>query len=205
MESVSEWGVVDTGLEEKFATVQSGLTYMRNGDVSIAKITPCFENGKGAALAGLPYGFAFGSTEFHVLRPTHRVSSDFLYFVTRMPKFRELGELNMKGSAGQKRVPSDFVKNFEFGLPPIEEQEQIVAHLRQALVGCDKAIDKVRSEIDLIRQYRTRLVADVVTGQLDVRHVELPELEEQLEDILDEAALQDDLDASEDVLEEVEV
>jgi type I restriction enzyme S subunit len=170
MEAVSEWGVVDTKFIEKFESVQDGLTYMRNGDVSIAKITPCFENGKGAPLVGLPFGFAFGSTEFHVLRPLSELSSAFLYFVTRMPKFRELGELNMKGSAGQKRVPSDFVKNFEFGLPGPAEQDQIVSHLRQALAGIDKTVDKVRAEIELIREYRTRLVADVVTGQLDVRH-----------------------------------
>lgn len=205
MESVSEWGVVDTVMEEKYGVVQSGLTYMRNGDVSIAKITPCFENGKGAALVGLPYGFAFGSTEFHVLRPTHRISSDFLYFVTRMPKFRELGELNMKGSAGQKRVPSDFVKNFEFGLPPIEDQEEIVVHLRQALVGFDKTDAKIRAEIDLIREYRTRLVADVVTGQLDVRHLDLPDVEEQLEALSEDSELDSELDETDNLLEEAGV
>ncbi|NBV77724.1 restriction endonuclease subunit S [bacterium] len=182
MEAVSEWGVLEMTMEEKLASVQSGLTYMRNGDVSIAKITPCFENGKGASLDGLPFGFAFGSTEFHVLRPLSVITSDFLYFVTRMPKFRELGELNMKGSAGQKRVPSDFVKNFQFGLPSQPEQDQIVLYLRQALGGFDKTVDKVRAEIDLIREYRTRLVSDVVTGQLDVRGLDIPEIDEQFEE-----------------------
>jgi type I restriction enzyme S subunit len=63
--------------------------------------------------------------------------------------------------------------------PPDEEQDEIVAHVRDNTMQLDEAVRRSRSEIDLIREYRTRLTADVVTGKLDVRGVAVPEVEEE--------------------------
>lgn len=75
----------------------------------------------------------------------------------------------MTGAAGQQRVPLDFVKNFRVALPPLDEQDQILSTLQTATAEQDAAIERIRSEIALIREYRDRLITDVVTGQVDVR------------------------------------
>ena len=106
----------------------------------------------------------------------------------------------MRGSAGQQRVPTSFVANFVSAFPPPEEQQEIVHFLKTNLETLDSAIARARSEIELIREYRTRLVADVVTGQLDVRHLELPEIDESLIESIESV----DQDVEEDQIEPTE-
>ena len=149
--------------------VRNGFTYFRRGDVIVAKITPCFENGKGACLESLSTEFGFGSTEFHVLRSKSSVLPRFLYYTTGLTEFRNQGSESMTGAAGQQRVPQSFVANYPILLPPIPEQAAIVAHLDKLTSDIDAAIAHTRREIELLEEYRTRLIADVVTGKLDVR------------------------------------
>ncbi len=155
----------------------NGFTYFRRGDVIVAKITPCFENGKGACLENLPTAFGFGSTEFHVIRPSNAIVSAYLYRVTTLSEFRRLGADEMTGAAGQQRVPVEFIANFPIPLPPLPEQNAIVEYLDTQTTKIDTAIAATRREIELLREYRTRLIADVVTGKVDVREVaaRLPE------------------------------
>ena len=80
MEFLSEAGVIDTSSMQPFEEINGGLTLFEQGDVLFAKITPCMENGKGALVERLPTRYAFGSTEFHVLRPNHAVDPKFLYY-----------------------------------------------------------------------------------------------------------------------------
>jgi len=75
----------------------------------------------------------------------------------------------MTGAAGQQRVPLGFVKNFGIALPPLDEQDRILGALQTATAEQDVAIERIRSEIALIREYRDRLIADAVTGQVDLR------------------------------------
>ena len=151
--------------------VRNGFTYFRRGDVIVAKITPCFENGKGACLENLSTDFGFGSTEFHVLRCQSSVLPRFLYYTTSLTEFRSQGAESMTGAAGQQRVPQSFVANYPIFLPPISEQAAIVAYLDKLTSDIDAAIVHTRREIELLEEYRTRLIADVVTGKLDVREV----------------------------------
>jgi type I restriction enzyme S subunit len=88
MELLSEDGVIDVSSQQSVEEVQSGLTLFEQGDVLFAKITPCMENGKGAFVSKLPTRHAFGSTEFHVLRPSREVDGKFLYYATFNPVFR---------------------------------------------------------------------------------------------------------------------
>jgi len=85
-------------------------------------------------------------------------------------------------------------------VPPPNEQLEIAEHLREALTAFELALAKARSEIDFIREYRTRLVADVVTGQLDVRHLDLPEVEESLIEAID--SLDEESDDTDDAVME---
>ena len=110
-------------------TYKGDSTLFEAGDVLFAKITPCMENGKGAFVATLPTRYAFGSTEFHVLRPMHDVLGRFLYYYTFNPVFRAWAAENMTGAAGQKRVSSRFLKDTRIFLPSITEQQLIVDFL----------------------------------------------------------------------------
>ncbi len=88
-------------------------------------------------------------------------------------------------SAAQPGLAVERIKSLQLPLPPIAEQEQISLWFLEQTADLELVLAKARSEIDLIREYRTRLVADVVTGQLDVRHLDLPEVEESLIEAID--------------------
>ena len=131
MPAVSEHGDIDTSETRKYDEVKTGFTYFADDDVLFAKITPCMENGKGCVARHLCNGIGFGSTEFHVLRPTNKVNSVWVYAVTSFPKFREDAANNMTGSAGQRRVPAVVLEHYKITLPPIELQEQFAAFVEQ--------------------------------------------------------------------------
>ena len=94
----------------------------RDGDMLVAKITPCFENGKGAVARGLANGVSFGTTELHVLRPKPDLDRRFLFYVSISVTFRRLGEAGMYGAGGQKRVTTAFISDLRTPLPPLAEQ-----------------------------------------------------------------------------------
>lgn len=169
MERVSVDGQVDASERRLVREVWQGFTYYRRGDVVVAKITPCFENGKGACLTDLETEIGFGTTEFIVLRPSEAVSAEFLYRLTMLAEFRLLGVESMTGAAGQQRVSPDFVANFAVPIPSRHEQDKIVTYVRGETAKFRTWIERAKREIDLIREYRTRLIADVVTGKIDVR------------------------------------
>lgn len=179
MENISVNGDIDCSEKRTLSEVWNGFTYFRRGDVVVAKITPCFENGKGAYLKGLESDFGFGTTELIVLRPSKAIDGAFLRFLTSTKQFLLLGEQYMIGAAGQQRIPSDFVKNYPIGLPPIDEQLEILEHIQEKSAEIDQAISRAQREIELMREYRTRLISDVVTGQVDVRGIDVPEVAEE--------------------------
>ena len=86
------------------------FTYFKDDDVIIAKITPCFENGKGALCRNLINGLGFGTTELHVLRAKNQVVR-VLFGMLQIHGFRVMGEAMMQEQQG-KRVPKDFIENF---------------------------------------------------------------------------------------------
>ena len=124
MSAVGENGELDASVSKSYKDVSKGFTYFREGDVLFAKITPCMENGKGAIASGLKNGIGFGSTEFHVLRPNDQLKSEFIYSLLHQKWVRKFAESSMTGSAGQKRVPTDFFRRLRIYKPPIELQEK---------------------------------------------------------------------------------
>lgn len=158
MQNVSEEGTVDASIIKYYGEVKKGFTYFQENDVLFAKITPCMENGKGGIARNLKNGVAFGSTEFHVLRPNPNfMISSWLYYLTSWPEFRKECEKNMTGSAGQKRVPKTFLENYEIQLPELDEQRKIAA-----------VLDKVS---DLIAKRRQQL--DKLDELIKARFVEM--------------------------------
>lgn len=149
MSDVSEDGQIVTCNHKQYESVKSGFTYFSENDVLFAKITPCMENGKGGIAKGLLNGIGFGSTEFHVLRPIDQVSNScWLYELTSFPQFRQAAEINMTGSAGQRRVPASFLANYKVSLPPISLQNQFadfVHHLDKSKMAVQKSLDELET------------------------------------------------------------
>ena len=117
-----------------------GYTFFRNDDVLLAKITPCFENGKIAIASNCTNGIGFGTTEFHVSRPIKGISNPYwIKYVLKNDNVHNLGKANMTGSAGQKRIQTVFFEKLKIYLPPIELQNQFADFVQQ--------VDKSKSAI----------------------------------------------------------
>lgn len=125
--------------------VYSGYTYFRENDVILAKVTPCFENGKAGIARGLKNSIGFGSSEFHVLRASDRILPEIIYFYIHSNNFINLGKENMAGTGGLKRLTKEFILNYPILLPPVEEQKQIVTmiELEQVAVNGAKALMQI--------------------------------------------------------------
>jgi type I restriction enzyme, S subunit len=116
----------------RYSEVRKGYTPFRDGDILVAKITPCFENGK-IAQARLSRRYGFGSTEFHVVRPrSDRVDARYLVRFLRQEQIRKQGESRMTGSAGQRRVPEHFLAGLAVPLPSLADQRRIADILDKA-------------------------------------------------------------------------
>jgi type I restriction enzyme S subunit len=177
MEKISIEGEITCDLKMPIKQVMNGFTYFKKNDVVLAKITPCFENGKGAYLSELDTDFGFGTTELFVLRPQNKIFGGFLRLILKSQQFLNLGEQHMSGAAGQQRVQSSFLKNFQIGLPSFEEQIEIANYVENEINTIANAISKAAREIELIQEYKNRLISDVVTGKIDVRSVQVPDFE----------------------------
>lgn len=147
MQSVSEQGDIDTSDIRSIKEVCKGFTAFVDGDVLMAKITPCMENGKGAIASGLHNGIGYGSTEFHVLRPNRDlVRSGWIYYLTKGKLFRINCEKNMTGSAGQKRVPKSYLQRYPIPLPSLAEQDKkitLLNRLRQIIILYKSQLQKL--------------------------------------------------------------
>lgn len=115
-----------------YADVAKGYTSFASGDVLLAKITPCFENGK-IAQANLTKRIGFGSTEFHVIRPhPDKLDARYTHHFLRLDPIRVAGERRMTGSGGQRRVPEAYLAELPIPLPPLAEQRRIAEVLDRA-------------------------------------------------------------------------
>lgn len=165
MSDVSESAKIISGSERLYAEVAKGFTSFKDGDILVAKITPCFENGKGAYAHGLINGFGFGSTEFHVLRPKSNISGRLVYYITTSNKFRIAGRSVMIGSAGQQRVQSSFFSQFKFRIPTsLEEQE----HIADILEAQDQLIQSEEENLIKFKLIKKGLMQDLLNGKVRV-------------------------------------
>lgn len=165
MADISETGSVVSQRLVDFSHIQSGFTAFRRGDILIAKITPCFENGKGAYTDNLLSEHGFGSTEFHVLRTNSKVNAKYIFYHTVSEKFRKKLEREMTGSAGQKRVPAISIQKYKIFLPSRNEQNFIIEILSTA----DHEIDLLQKSIDAEKQKKKALMQLLLTGKVRVK------------------------------------
>ncbi len=119
--------------------IKQGFTHFAEGDIGVAKITPCFENSKACVFSGLLSGVGAGTTELHIVRPLNAtLSPRFVLAYLKSPQFLLVGETRMTGTAGQKRLPKEFVESNPFPLPPLPEQSRIVAKVDELMALCDQ-------------------------------------------------------------------
>lgn len=170
----AEAGAITAPEVRAFATIRNGYTAFRDGDVIMAKITPCMENGKAAIARNLESGLGFGSTEFHVLRPTEAVSNAYIYYYIRQEVFRRDAEENMTGSVGQKRVPTAFLQAVELPLPPLAEQQRIVAKVEELLPQVNATRDRLRHTAALLKRFRQSVLAAACDGRLTADWRDVP-------------------------------
>jgi type I restriction enzyme S subunit len=122
-----------------WSEIKKGYTHFANGDVGLAKITPCFENSKAAVFKDLKNGYGAGTTELHIARPiAGTVDILFVLLYLKAPMFLEKGKPKMTGTAGQKRIPNDFFSGNPLPFPPLAEQHRIVAKVDELMALCDQ-------------------------------------------------------------------
>lgn len=161
MPQLSESGKVISTKKKPYDEVSKGFTSFVDKDVLVAKITPCFENGKGALVDNLENGIGFGSTEFHVLRAKKGTHPEFIYYLTRTKELRVKGEMNMQGSAGHRRVTTDYFNAYKVVTPPYSEQRKIA----KILSTWDKAITTTEKLIETSKQQKKALMQQLLTGK----------------------------------------
>jgi type I restriction enzyme S subunit len=165
MEDLPVRGGFVTGTKVRpLGEVYSSYTYFADGDVLLAKITPCFENGKIGIAADLSNGVGFGSSEFMVLRCGPRILSEYLYHFISQPSLIGAGIPNMRGSVGHKRVPQDFIEDLELPLPPLDEQKRIVTQLAKFHASLE-SVRRIRAtRSSALNALQQRLFSSVLRG-----------------------------------------
>lgn len=126
--------------------VYTGYTYFRDDDVLLAKVTPCFENGKSGLAKNLENGIGFGSSEFFVLRANpEKVLPEYIYYIINSNRFITEGTPQMTGTGGLRRLTKDFVLNYPVSLPSLDEQRRIVSQTEEeiAIVAQNKRLIEI--------------------------------------------------------------
>lgn len=167
MDAIGEQGQLDLSNVRPIEVVSSGYSRFSDGDVVVAKITPCFENGKGALIRGTLTGVGYGTTELHVLTPCSELDARFLYYVTLDPRFRRLGEAYMTGAAGQQRVPEDFIRDFRIPVLSLPQQRAIADYLDRETARLDSLVAAKERVLGLVAEKRRALIIRAVTRGLD--------------------------------------
>ena len=153
---------------KQIKNVYSAYTYFRDEDLLIAKVTPCFENKNFAIAKNLVNSIGFGSSEIYVLRTYNNLFNKFLFYRLQEQNFMEIAISKMSGTGGLKRVPSEFINNFQLALPPFCEQQKIADYLDTQTAKIDQAIALKTAHIEKLKEYKSVLINDVVTGKVRV-------------------------------------
>ena len=149
-----EYGATNAHEARRWGDIKKGYTHFSEGDVGLAKITPCFENGKSTVFRNLTGGIGSGTTELHILRPI-LLEADYIVLFFKSPQFIGTGITRMTGTAGQKRVPTEYFTSSPFPLPPLAEQRRIVAKVDQLMALCDQ-LEETRNECEDTRNRLTK-------------------------------------------------
>ncbi|CAI0978836.1 restriction endonuclease subunit S [Serratia quinivorans] len=147
--------------------VYDGYTYFEDGDILIAKVTPCFENKNMAVAEGLINEIGFGSSEIYVLRCSNHINRRFLFYRLQEDSFMAIAIAAMSGAGGLKRVPAEVVNSFLIALPELLEQSEIATFLDHETAKIDNLIEKQKQLIELLKERRQAVISHAVTKGLN--------------------------------------
>ena len=122
--------------KKRWGKIKTGFTHFADGDIAVAKISPCLENRKSVVLKGLPNGIGAGTTELHVFRSQFIDTQYGLYFFKSDYFISQcIGSFN--GVVGQQRVSKNIIEDIIIAIPPINEQKRIVYTVRKIFAQLD--------------------------------------------------------------------
>lgn len=155
-------------LSIKLEELSTGLTYFEEGDIIMAKVTPCFENRNIAIVPQMANYCGYGSSELFVYRNKEdKVITFYLFYFLQSSHFITKGVSTMTGTGGLKRVSAKFAKNAPLPLPPLSEQETIVAYLEEKVAQMDNLVAKQEAQIAYLRELKQAIIAKAVTQGID--------------------------------------
>jgi len=162
MESVDEVsGKISKVFIVPYSKVAKGYTYFEENDILFAKITPCMQNGKHAIAKNLIDGIGFGTTEFHVIRPSNAIIPEWVWFFIRQKAFLNEAMNYFTGSVGQQRVPKNFLSEHIIPLPPLSEQKRIAEKLKAMMDEIDEAKASIEKQLEAAKALPSAYLREV--------------------------------------------
>ena len=150
-----------------FAEGKGKYTYFQDGDLLVAKVTPCFENGNIAIANNMKQGVGFGSSEIFVLRMNDKVLNTYMFYITQTAKFQEGACATMCGVGGLKRISPLFLRTYELDIPSLSKQQRIVDYLDEKLGNIDARIAILEKQQDAYARLKKSIIHHTVTRGLN--------------------------------------
>ena len=152
--------------DAQYEELSHSLTPFQNGDIVMAKVTPCFENGNIAIMNELPSGIGLGSSELFVFRAKNIVAK-YLFYWLQNSDFIQRACSTMTGVGGLKRVSPFFCKNCEIHIPPYNEQGRIADYLDRKCSQIDAIIARQQEVLEKLKAYKLSIITEAVTKGLN--------------------------------------
>ena len=145
-----------------YGNLSHTLTPFQNGDIAMAKVTPCFENGNIAIMNNLFSGFGLGSSELFIFRPKS-ISTRYLFYWLQNKAFVARACSTMTGTGGLKRISPSFIRNCPVHCPSMDEQTKISDYLEAKCSEIDAMLSKTRSSIEEYKKLKQAVITQAVT------------------------------------------
>ena len=150
----------------KIGDVRKWYTYFEDDDVLLAKVTPCFENGKSGIAKNLKNGIWFGSSEYIVLRKNKDILSKYIYYIVSSKKFRKEWAKNMSGAVWLQRIKKERLHNYLIPLPPVNKQQQIVEHLDNVFSHSKQIKSEYEVKLLRLKELKASILQSAFEGKL---------------------------------------
>ena len=154
-------GTVADARVRPYGEIKRGYTYFENGDVLFAKITPCMQNGKHFIASELLDGMGFGTTEFHVIRPSADITAEWIHYFIRQPVLLKEATNHFTGAVGQQRLPQEYLAGREVLLPPVSYQRRIVGLLDERMAAVERARRAAEDMIEQIEALKNAFLREI--------------------------------------------
>lgn len=153
--------------EITFSEGKSKYTYFQDGDLLVAKVTPCFENGNIAIANNMKHGIGFGSSEIFVLRMNKGILNTYMFYITQTGKFQGEACATMCGVGGLKRISPLFMRTYELEIPSLPKQQRIVDYLDEKLSAIDHRVEILEKQKDAYARLKKSVIHQAVTRGLN--------------------------------------